>query len=97
MFRSGNHIKSLKYRLNKICTNNQAEQLAILRALEYTENIQTEDNTATIYTGSQMALDLLKNSNIHTFLIEEIRRKTTEMGKINWNINPLKTKCICFI
>jgi ribonuclease HI len=27
-----------------------------------------------------------KNSNIHTFLIEEIRRKMTEMGKMNWNI-----------
>jgi ribonuclease HI len=33
-FRSGNYMKSLKYRLNKRCTNNQAEQLAILRALE---------------------------------------------------------------
>ena len=32
-FKSGNLINSLKYRLNKRCTNNQAEQLAILRAL----------------------------------------------------------------
>jgi hypothetical protein len=40
IFESGNHIKSLKCRLNKRCTNNQVEQLAILRALEYTENIQ---------------------------------------------------------
>jgi len=38
IFRSGIHFKSLQYRLNKRCTNNQAEQLAILRALEYTEN-----------------------------------------------------------
>jgi len=38
--RAGNHIKSLKYRLNQRCTNNQAGQLAILRALEYTENKQ---------------------------------------------------------
>jgi hypothetical protein len=29
IFRSGNHFKSLQYRLNKRCTNNQAEQLAI--------------------------------------------------------------------
>jgi hypothetical protein len=49
IFGTGIHIKSLKYKLNKRCTNNQAEQLAILRALEYTENIQTEDKTATIY------------------------------------------------
>jgi hypothetical protein len=57
-----------------------------LRALEYTENIQTEDKTATIHTDSQMTLESLKNSNIHTFFIEEIRRKLTEMGKIHWKI-----------
>jgi hypothetical protein len=36
IFRSGKHIKSIKYRLNKSCTNNQAEQLAMVTALEYT-------------------------------------------------------------
>jgi hypothetical protein len=40
IFRSGNYIKSLKYKLNKRWTNNQAEQLAILRAMEHTENKQ---------------------------------------------------------
>jgi ribonuclease HI len=49
-YRSGSHIKDLQYRLNKRWTNNQAEQLAILKALVYTENIHTEDKTATIYT-----------------------------------------------
>jgi len=66
IFESGNHIKSLKYRLNKRCTNNQAEQLVILRALEYTENIQMEDKTTTVYTDSRMTLDSLKNGKIHT-------------------------------
>jgi ribonuclease HI len=33
-----------------------------------------------------MTLDSLKNSNIHTFFIEEIRRKLTEMGKTHWKI-----------
>jgi ribonuclease HI len=41
---------------------------------------------ATIFTDSQMMLDSLKNSNIHTFLIEETRKKLTEMGKTNWKI-----------
>jgi ribonuclease HI len=86
MFKSGNLINSLKYRLNKRCTNNQAEQLVILRALEYTENIETEDKTATIFTDSWMTLDSFKNSNIHTFLIEEIRRKVVEVDEINWKI-----------
>jgi hypothetical protein len=34
-----------------------------------------------------MTLDSLKNSNIHTFLIEEIRRKLTEMGKTTGKFN----------
>ena len=66
IFKSGNLINSMKYRLNKRCTNNQAEQLAILKALEFTENIGREDKTATIYTDSRMALDSIKNSKIHT-------------------------------
>jgi hypothetical protein len=33
-----------------------------------------------------MTVDSLKSSKIHTFLIEEIRRKLTQMGKINWKI-----------
>jgi len=41
---------------------------------------------ATIYTDSRMTLDMLKNSKIHTFLIEEIRTKLMEMEKINWKI-----------
>ena len=72
--------------MNKRCTNNQAEQLAVLRALEYTERLQTEDKTASIYTDTRVTLDSLKNIKVHTFLIEEIRRKLTEMGKINWKI-----------
>jgi ribonuclease HI len=68
------------------CTNNQAEQLAILRALEYIENLQTEDKTATIYSDSQMTLDSLKNNTNHTFLIEEIRKKLTEVETTNWTI-----------
>jgi len=45
-----------------------------------------EDNTATIYTDSQMTLDSLKNNTNHTFLIEEIRKKLAEMRTTNWTI-----------
>jgi ribonuclease HI len=85
-FRPGNHFKSLQYRLNKRCTNNQTEQLAILSALKYTENIKMEDKTATIYTDSQMTLDSLKSNTNHTFLIEEIRKKLAKMRTTNWTI-----------
>jgi len=33
-----------------------------------------------------MTLDSLKNSNIHTYLIEEIGWKVAEMGEIKWKI-----------
>ena len=86
IFESGHHTKSLQCRLNKRCTNNQAEQLAILTALNYTETMQTTDKTVTVYTDSQITLDSLRNGNIHTFLIEEIRKKLNEMMKTNWKI-----------
>jgi len=57
-----------------------------LRALEYTQTLQTEEKTVTIHTDSQMTLVSLKSSKIHTFLIEEMRRKLTEMGKMNWKV-----------
>jgi len=68
VYRSGTHTKSLKYRLNTKCTNNQAEQLAILKSLEYIENILTTDKSVTIYTDSQTTLDSLQKNNIHTYL-----------------------------
>jgi hypothetical protein len=70
VYRSGTYTKSLKYRLNNRCTNNQAEQLAILKSLEYIKNIQTTDKSVTIYTDSQTALDSLQNNNTHTYLLE---------------------------
>jgi hypothetical protein len=71
IYRSGTYTKSLEYRLNKRCTNNQAEQLAILKSLEYIKNIHTTDKLVSIYTDSQMTLDSLQNKNIHTYRIEK--------------------------
>jgi hypothetical protein len=42
IYMSGTHPNSLKYKLDGKCTNNQAEQLAILRSLEYIQNLQTK-------------------------------------------------------
>jgi hypothetical protein len=43
IFESGQYIKSIQRRLNKKCTNNQAEQFAILAALQYIESTQRTD------------------------------------------------------
>ena len=45
--------------------------MAILKALEYIEDKQTSDKTATIYTDNQTTLEKIQNSNIHTYIIEE--------------------------
>jgi hypothetical protein len=49
IYRTGTHTKSLKYRLNKRCTNNQVEQLVILKSLEYIENTR-QQTSRSLYT-----------------------------------------------
>ena len=58
--------------------NNQAEQLAIVKALEPTETIDILENTprtTELFTDSRITIDLLKNANKHCYLIEEIRKR----------------------
>jgi ribonuclease HI len=86
IYRSGQNIRTLQFKLNKKCTNNQAEQLAILKALESIDNTQMVDKKATIYTDSQTTLAMLQNSKIHTNIIEDIRRQWYEMKKAGWQI-----------
>ena len=44
---AGNSLKAtLKYRLNERCSNNQAEQIAILKALEYIQGLKEKNKTA---------------------------------------------------
>jgi ribonuclease HI len=56
MFSVNELVKTLKYRLDNRCSNNQAEQLAIARVLEALEKTDIEENspcTAAIITGSK--------------------------------------------
>jgi len=64
-----------KYRLDGRCTNNQAEELAILKALENIQNLDTAERTVQILTDSRTTSDSLKNRKNHTHLIEQIRKK----------------------
>ena len=65
IYRYGRNIRTLQFKLNKECTNIQAEQLAILKALEATDDTQTVDKKATIHTDSQTTLSTSQNSKIH--------------------------------
>jgi ribonuclease HI len=74
------------YKLDGRCSNNQAEQLAILEALESIHNMDTKDRTVQMYTDSRITLESLKNRKNHKHLIEKIRSKVTELEKQNWKI-----------
>jgi hypothetical protein len=65
VYTSGTHTKSLKYRLNKRCTNNQAEQLAILKSLGYTENTQKQTSRPP-YTQTAKRLWTLSKTTTYT-------------------------------
>jgi len=60
--------------------------LAILKALQHTVNIHAQVKTATVYTDSRITLDSLKNTNIHTALVEEIRQQLMELKNMQWYI-----------
>ena len=74
----------------QICShNNQAEQLAITKALEAIGKIdipQDTPRTAIIFTHSRMSIDSIRNTRNHSHLIEEIRKKMTSLERANWNI-----------
>ena len=81
VFEDTNLIATQKFRLNGRCTNNQAEQLAILQALEYIRSRQDAGKTSTIFTDSRITLQLLTNHKRHTNLIDKIRNKVMELER----------------
>jgi ribonuclease HI len=71
------------------CSNNQAEQLAIIKALEAIGSLNTTESnprTATIFTDSRITLDSLQNANNHAYLIEEIRKRVAILERSEWKI-----------
>jgi ribonuclease HI len=79
-------MEQLKFKLDNRCYNNQAEQLAILRALETIERQEVkynENSTVVIYTDSKITMDSIRNARIHTHLIEEIRKRAVNTNKKN--------------
>jgi ribonuclease HI len=76
----------LKYRLNERYSNNQAEQLAILKALEYIQYMKVGEKTVLVHTDSKITLQLLKNQSKHTQLIDKIRKRVIEMEQQEWKV-----------
>ena len=66
-----------RYTLHIRCSNNQAEQLAIVKALETIGTLHFNDKiprSATVHTDSRITLQSLQNVNNHNYLIEGIRK-----------------------
>jgi ribonuclease HI len=72
-----------KYRLDGRCSKNQAEDLAILKALESIQYLDTDERTVQILTDSRIALESLKN---HAHLTEQIRKKIIELENHKWTL-----------
>jgi ribonuclease HI len=80
--------RQCKYKLNSICSNNQAEQIALLKSLEELTSLSdySEKKTA-IYTDSKLTLVSLRNNCMHSRLIVEIRNKVRQLTNQSWSIH----------
>ena len=80
--------KQCKYKLHSNCLNNQAQQTAILKALEQLQGLEAPTSgKVAIYTDSKVAIDSLKNHAMHSFLIVKIRNKIRQLSTQNWTIH----------
>ena len=80
----------LKHKLHDRCSINQAEQMAVIKALQAIETIIINNNiprTIMIHTDSRITLESLKNMKNRHRLIEEIRKKTITLEKEKWNMD----------
>ena len=87
IFVNGKLVHQLKFKLHGHCSNNQAEQIAILKVLEKSEELEggkDNDKHAAIYTDSKITLDLLQNRFKRDRLIEIIRNKIIALAHLKW-------------
>jgi len=58
-----------KYKLQNYCSNNQAEQIAILKVLEQLLKLDNQTGSiVAIFTDSKVTIDSLQNHSMHNFL-----------------------------
>jgi ribonuclease HI len=90
IFKGSEMLAKIQFKLDSKCSNNQAEQLAMFKALEIfgVLNKQSINTLATtIFTDSRITLDLLQNYNNHGFLVEEIKKKVAILESSGWQIS----------
>ena len=76
------------YRLNNRCSNNQAEQIVILKALEELHHLDNITNkSAALHTESRISLDLLCNNPKHNALTENIKQELRKIEIKGWKVH----------
>ena len=78
-----------KFKLHENCSNNQAEQVEILRALEQMQHLQLMEDAekiTVVNTGSKATLNTLQNRNKHYILIENIRKEIKRLEGLQWTV-----------
>ena len=95
----GNKIATqIKSRLDSKCSNNQAEQTAVINALNAVATLNVPENiprTAMVYTDSRIALDSLQNPSNHAYLIVETRRRVATLQESKWKTTVLLGGSTC--
>jgi ribonuclease HI len=89
LYKGRDIIARKKVNLGKRCTNKQAEQVALQKALEEIDLLDSDGSnqlTAIIYTDSRVSLDLIHNPEKHSYLVEEIRKKVASLERKKWRI-----------
>jgi ribonuclease HI len=89
IFIQSNLVHQLRYTLHNRCSNNKAEQMAIVKALKQTGKLHINNNipkTATVHTDSRITFQSLQNTKKHKYLIEESRKTAIALEKRNWKI-----------
>ena len=78
-------VRQCKYKLQDCCSNNQAEQIAILKSLELLPTLDGHNpRTVAIYTENKFTLAELKNNSIHSVVTEGIRNRVLHLTLLDW-------------
>jgi ribonuclease HI len=78
--------EQLKFKSDNMCSNNQAEQLAIVKALEVIQSQQENHNehrTAVVYTDSKITLGSIRSAKNHNHLLKEFWKRAVTLNKKN--------------
>jgi len=78
-----------KYKLHERCSNNQAEQVAILKALEQIQNIQLQEDAEKIVvvnTDSKVTIETLQNKNKYYRITGSIKKEIMRLEDQQWTV-----------